>query len=390
MSGLLPLALFDVHRTEKGSVDLEAGRHQIEMVLADLGISAQIVSAVSGPVVAWYEIELAEGVEPVKVTIHARDFARALSATAFRVIEDAADGNRLTFEVPNATREQISLSDILRAEVFRHTTSVLSIVLGKDIADRPVVADLAAMPHLLIGSDSTAENMGFLQGVILSLLDKKTPDQLRLLLMDIKSQGFSCYQAIPHLLAPVMTEAQAGINALKWVIKEMERRIQLLGKAGSADRTGGDKDVSDGLETAEKLPRMVVVINGYPDLFSMGREAEMLLARIAMRGHQAGIHLVMATAQISFDTVTDLLRMLVPVRVAFKVRSMTDSRRMVDQNGAEALLGQGDMLCLVSGTGKAQRIHGASISDAEISRIADFLRHQGKPDYVDGVTGDND
>jgi len=380
--GLLPLSLLDRKEPlQKASQNvLDDACHQIEAVLSGLGIPARLVSAVLGPVLAWYEIELAEGVEPVKVTIHARDFAKALSVMSFRVVEDVAGPNRLGFEVPNTVRERIFLSDVLTAGIFTGKESVLPVALGKTVSGSPVVADLAGMPHLLIGSDSSAENVGFLHAVILSLLCKQASGQMRLLLVDVKTQVFSVYQGIPHLLVPVITEVRKGLQALDWAIQEMERRFLLFERSGVTDFAGYQQSVSDGKITGQNIPRIVIAINGYPDLSSNGREVELLIARLALRGHIAGIHLVLATAQVSFDTVTDLIKLNVPTRVSFKVRSMTDSRRMVGQNGAEALLGQGDMLYLSSGSETVQRIHGVSVSDEEVARVTAYFCQQGRPD----------
>ncbi len=391
MTGLPPLSLLDQEEPlQKASQDvLDDACRQIEAVLSGLGIPARLVSAVSGPVLAWYEIELAEGVEPVKVTIHARDFARALSVVSFRVVEDVAGSNRLAFEVPNTIRERIFLSDVLGAGIVQGREPVLPVALGKTVSGSPAVADLAGMPHLLVGSDSSMENAGFLHALVLSLLCRQASGQMRLLLVDVRNQALSVYQGIPHLLRPVITEVQKGIQALDWAIQEMERRLQLFERAGVTGFAGYQQSIADGKITGQDLPRIVVAINGYPDLFSNGREVELLIARLALRGHIAGIHLVLAAGQVSFDTVTDLIKLNVPTRAAFKVRSMTDSRRMVGQNGAEALLGQGDMLYLSSGSGTVQRIHGVSVSDEEISRVTAYLCRQDRPDGSFTAVGGN-
>lgn len=391
MAGVPPLSLLDREKPfQKASQKvLDDACRQIDAVLSELGIPARLVSAVSGPVLAWYEIELAEGVEPVKVTLHARDFARALSVMSFRVVEDVAGSNRLAFEVPNTIRERIFLSDVLDAGIVQGKEPVLPVALGKTVSGSPVVADLAEMPHLLVGSDSSAENAGFLHAVVLSLLCKQASAQMRLLLVDVKNQVLSVYQGIPHLLAPVITEAQKGIQALDWAIQEMERRLQLFERADVTGFAGYQQSIADGEMTGQDLPRIAIVINGYPDLFSNGREVELLIARLALRGHIAGIHLVLAAGQVSFDTVTDLIKLNVPTRVAFKVRSMTDSRRMVGRNGAEALLGQGDMLYLSSGSGTVQRIHGVSVSDEEVSRVVAYLCQQERSDGGCTVFGGN-
>ncbi|MGN0918348.1 MAG: DNA translocase FtsK [Oxalobacter sp.] len=380
MTGRLPLSLLEKKSfpQEVSTVDLDAACHQIETVLAELGISAQIVSAVSGPVMAWYELELAEGVEPVKVTIHARDFAKALSAVAFRVVEYAAGLRRLAFEVPNAVRERIFLSDVLMVERVSDKRKELPVALGKDMVGKPVVADLTRMPHLLVGSSSGSENIGFLHAVILSLLCSKTVGQLRFLLMDVNGQGFSAYQGIPLLQAPVITGSSDSIFALAWAIQEMRRRFQFFKSAGVAGFDEYHQQVAAGESDGVSLPRVVMVINEYPNLFSTGREAEMMMVRLALGGHVVGIHLVLAAGRVSLDTVTDLIKLHIPSRIVFKVGSMTDSRRMVGQHGAEALLGQGDMLYLSNGGETVQRIHGVSVSDAEVSRITAYLSQQGR------------
>lgn len=392
MTGLPPLSLLDQAASSQkvAQTDLAEACHQIEMVLSDLGIPAQLVSAVSGPVVAWYEIELAEGMEPVKVTLHARDFARALSVMAFRVIENITDRRRLAFEVPNAVRERIYLSDVLTAEAVQNKRFVLPVALGKTMTGVPVVVDLAMMSHLLIGSDADAENINFLHAVVLSLLYRQTPVQLRVLLVDVRNQAFSGCQAVSHLLAPVITDRQAAIHALTDAIAEMARRLQLFEKTGVTGFAEYHQHLTDGRISGQTLPRIVIIIQSYPDLFSNGREVELLLARLAMRGHIAGLHLVLATGQVSLDTVTDLIKLNVPTRIAFKVRSMTDSRRMVGQNGAEVLLGQGDMLYLSNEGETVQRIHGVTVSEEERSRVMAYFGQQGRPDADSPVTGTAD
>lgn len=375
MTGLSPLSLLEKRPFPQGasSVDLDAACHQIEIVLAELGISARIVSAVSGPVMVWYELELAEGVEPVKVAIHARDFAKSLSAVAFRVVEHTAGLRRLAFEVPNAVRERIYLSDVLTVESVSDKGKVLPIALGKDIAGKPVVADLIQMPHLLVGSSSDSENIGFLHAVILSLLCSKTVGELRLLLMDVNGQGFSAYQGIFHLQTPVITGASESIFVLVWAIQEMRQRLQLFESAGVAGFDEYHQQMVERESNSASLPRIVMVINEYPNLFSTGRKAEMMMARLALSGHIAGIHLVLATGRVALDTVTDLIKLHIPSRIVFKVGSMTDSRRMVGQHGAEVLLGQGDMLYLFNGGETVQRIHGISVSDAEVSLVTAYF-----------------
>lgn len=378
MTGLPPLSLLErkPFLQEASPVDLDAACHQIEVVLTELGVSARIVSAVSGPVVAWYELELAEGVEPVKVTIHARDFAKALSAVAFRVVEHAVGLRRLAFEVPNAVRERIYLSDVLTVEHVSDKRKALPVTLGKDMAGNPVVADLTQMFHLLIGSSSGSENIGFLHAVILSLLCSKMAGQMRLLLMDVNGQGVSAYQGIPHLQMPVITGISDNVHALAWAIQEMKRRRQLFESAGVAGFDEYHQQVAEEESNVESLPCIVMVINEYPNLFSTGREAEMMMARLALGGHTVGIHLVLATGRVSLDTVTDLIKLHIPSRIVFKVGSMTDSRRMVGQHGAEALLGQGDMLYLSNGGETVRRVHGVSVSDAEVSRVTAYLSQQ--------------
>ncbi len=392
MTGLPPLSLLDQEEPSQkvAQADLADACRQIEMVLSELGIPARLVSAVSGPVVAWYEIELAEGVEPVKVTLHARDFARALSVMAFRVIENVMDRRRLAFEVPNTVRERVYLSDILAADAVQDKGFVLPVALGKTMTGNPVVADLVMMPHLLIGSDADAENINFLHAVILSLLYWQTSAHMRLLLVDVRNQAFSGCQAVPHLLAPVITDRQVAVHAVEGAMAEMARRLQLFEKEGVTGFAEYHHYLTEGRISGQELPRIVIIIQGYPDLFANGREIELLIARLALRGHIGGIHLVLAAGQVSLDTVTDLIKLNVPTRVAFKVRSMTDSRRLVGQNGAEALLGQGDMLYLSCGAEAVQRIHGVTVSDDEMSRVMAYFGQPGRLDADSPGTGTAD
>ncbi len=370
---VLPLTLLDPPAVPNGipAVDLDDACQRIAQVFSALGIPAQVVSATAGAVLALYTVELAEGVDPVKVTIHARDFAKALAVMACRFIEK--DASHLVLEVANPKRDRIGLAGILSTEVFQEPQAVLPIALGQDVSGNAVVADLGLMPHLLIGAGSGDEVVGFLHTVLLSLLFRQRADDMRLLLLDAQGQqAFAPYQSIPHLMAPVVTDAKGCFALLEGLNQEIARRLNLLGEVGVSDWQAYRQKIGEGA-----LPRIVMAIHGYAGLFSQGRTAEYLMARIAMRGHQVGVHLVAVTRPVSFDSIPDLFKLHFPSRVALKAACMADSRRLVGQDGAEALLGDGDMLYFDGRLEVVRRVHGAVASGAEVRRVTECLRLQG-------------
>jgi S-DNA-T family DNA segregation ATPase FtsK/SpoIIIE len=370
---VLPLSLLDPPAVPNGipAVDLDDACQRIAQVFSELGIPAQVLSATAGPVLALYTLELAEGVDPVKVTIHARDFAKALSAMTCRFI--IKDPCHLVLEVANPKRDRIGLAGILSTEAFQESQAELPITLGQDVSGNPVVSDLGLMPHLLIGAGSGDEAVGFVHAVLLSLLFRQVPGDMRLLLLDAQGQQvFAPFQGIPHLMAPVVTDAKGCFILLEGLNQEIARRLTLLGEVGVSDGVAYRQKVGEGV-----LPRIVMAIHGYAGLFSQGRAAEYLMARIAMRGHQVGVHLIAVTRPVSFDSVPDLFKLHFPSRVALKAACMADSRRLVGQDGAEALLGDGDMLYFDGQLGVVRRIHGAVTSDAEVGRVTEYLRAQG-------------
>ncbi len=376
MAGLVPLSLLDDAAPAPVVVGLDAAgvREIVEKVLFEQDISAAIESVVAGPVVYRCEFQLADGVSATKVTLRMREFERAFSVMSLRLFEDKTDSGHMVLEVENAGRRPIRLVEFFGADIFQGDAEDLVVPLGRSLAGEPVSTRLSSLGHLLIASGSAPENAGAVHGILLSLLAQASPDTLRLMMIDSPKRSFPPYDGIPHLLEPVITETRKGIDALYRAVDEMLRRQDLLDKAGVEDVAEYNRLVMAGTVTGSPLPRMVVVLDEFAELMrSARREVELLLARMTIHGHLAGVHLLMATQWISFDTVTGLLRAGFPSRIAFKARSMSDSRRVVDVNGAEALLGQGDMLYRAEGA-ETRRVHGLFVSKDEVQRVCDFLR----------------
>jgi S-DNA-T family DNA segregation ATPase FtsK/SpoIIIE len=391
-------------RTEAASPEqLDATSRQIERHLKDFGVEVRVIAAMPGPVITRYEIEPATGVKGAQIVNLAKDLARSLSLVSIRVVETIPGRNCMALELPNARRQMIRLSEVLGAPVYQHATSMLTLGLGKDIVGQPFVADLAKMPHCLVaGTTGSGKSVG-INSMILSLLYKAEAADVRLILIDPKMLEMSVYEGIPHLLAPVVTDMKQAANALNWCVAEMERRYRLMSKLGVRNLAGYNKKITDAREREElipnpfsltpeapepldRLPHIVVVIDELADLMMVvGKKIEELIARLAQKARAAGIHLILATQRPSVDVITGLIKANIPTRLSFQVSSKIDSRTILDQMGAEALLGQGDMLYLTPGSGVPIRVHGAFVSDDEVHRVVEYLKSQGEPDYIEGI-----
>ena len=405
-SSLPSLGLLDLAAKVQETVSvetLEFTSRLIEKKLSDFGVEVKVVAAYPGPVITRYEIEPATGVKGSQIVGLARDLARSLSITSIRVVETIPGKNYMGLELPNPKRQIVRLTEILGSQLYHDSTSVLTIALGKDIAGYPVVADLAKMPHLLIaGTTGSGKSVG-INATLLSLLYKSDPKMVRLILIDPKMLEMSVYEGIPHLLAPVVTDMRQAAHALNWAVNEMERRYRLMSKLGVrnlagynakiAEATRQEKHVPnpfsltpDAPEPLELLPTIVIIIDELADLMMVvGKKVEELIARIAQKARAAGLHLILATQRPSVDVITGLIKANIPTRIAFQVSSKIDSRTILDQMGAEALLGMGDMLYMPPGSGFPVRVHGAFVSDEEVHRVVAFLKTQGEPDYVEGI-----
>jgi S-DNA-T family DNA segregation ATPase FtsK/SpoIIIE len=388
---------------------LEMTSRLIEKKLSDFGVQVRVIAAQPGPVITRYEIEPATGVKGSQVVNLARDLARSLSLVSIRVIETIPGKNLMALELPNAKRQTIRLSEILGSQVYADAKSMLTMGLGKDIAGHPVVADLAKMPHCLVaGTTGSGKSVG-INAMILSLLYKADAKDVRLLLIDPKMLELSVYEGIPHLLAPVVTDMKQAAHGLNWCVGEMEKRYKLMSKMGVRNLAGFNAKINDAAargeyignpfslnpeepEPLERLPYVVVVIDELADLMMVvGKKIEELIARLAQKARAAGIHLILATQRPSVDVITGLIKANIPTRLSFQVSSKIDSRTILDQMGAEALLGMGDMLYMPSGTGFPTRVHGAFVSDNEVHRVVAYLKEQGgEPNYIDGVLGGGD
>jgi S-DNA-T family DNA segregation ATPase FtsK/SpoIIIE len=382
---------------------LEMTSRLIEKKLRDFGVEVQVVAASPGPVITRYEIEPATGVKGSQVVNLAKDLARSLSLVSIRVVETIPGKTTMALELPNAKRQVIKLTEILGSQVYADAGSMLTMGLGKDIVGQPVVADLAKMPHCLVaGTTGSGKSVG-INAMILSLLYKAEARDVRLILIDPKMLEMSVYEGIPHLLCPVVTDMKQAANALNWCVGEMERRYKLMSKMGVRNVAGFNKKIDEAAareekipnpfsltpeqpEPLERLPFVVVVIDELADLMMVvGKKIEELIARLAQKARASGIHLVLATQRPSVDVITGLIKANIPTRLSFQVSSKIDSRTILDQMGAEALLGMGDMLYMASGTGLPVRVHGAFVSDDEVHRVVEFLKTQGEPNYIEGI-----
>ena len=405
-SRLPQVELLDASQLKLDPVDaetIEFTSRLIEKKLRDVGVEVKVLAAAPGPVVTRYEIEPATGVKGSQVVNLAKDLARSLSMVSIRVVETIPGKNFMALELPNSKRQTIRLSEILGSSVYNEAKSMLTMGLGKDIGGNPVVADLAKMPHVLVaGTTGSGKSVG-INAMILSLLYKAEARDVRMLMIDPKMLEMSVYEGIPHLLAPVVTDMRQAANGLNWCVGEMERRYKLMSKLGVRNLAGYNhkldeaKELGQSLtnpfsltpddpEPLDRLPHIVVVIDELADLMMVvGKKIEELIARLAQKARAAGIHLILATQRPSVDVITGLIKANIPTRIAFQVSSKIDSRTILDQMGAEALLGMGDMLYLPSGTGFPIRVHGAFVSDDEVHRVVSYLKTQGEPNYIEGV-----
>jgi S-DNA-T family DNA segregation ATPase FtsK/SpoIIIE len=382
---------------------LEMTSRMIEKKLKDFGVEVRVVAASPGPVITRYEIEPATGVKGSQIVNLAKDLARSLSLVSIRVVETIPGKNLMALELPNAKRQMIRLAEILGSQVYNDGQSMLTIGLGKDIIGAPVVADLAKMPHCLVaGTTGSGKSVG-INATILSLLYKAEARDVRLILIDPKMLEMSVYEGIPHLLCPVVTDMKQASNALNWAVGEMERRYKLMSKMGVRNLAGYNKKIDeaksrgelipnpfsltpDEPEPLDRLPFVVIVIDELADLMMVvGKKIEELIARLAQKARAAGIHLILATQRPSVDVITGLIKANIPTRISFQVSSKIDSRTILDQMGAEALLGQGDMLYMASGSGLPVRVHGAFVSDEEVHRVVSYLKTQGEANYIEGI-----
>ena len=397
---------------------LEAMSRLLELKLKDFGVIAEVVAIMPGPVVTRFEIQPAAGVKASKITGLAQDLARSLAVISVRVVEVIAGKSVIGIEIPNETREMVRLSQVIASKAYEESKSGLTIALGHDISGQPVIADLARMPHLLVAGTTGSGKSVAVNVMLLSLLYKASPKDVRLLLVDPKMLELAVYEGIPHLLTPVITDMKDAANGLRWCVGEMERRYKLMAKLGVRNLAGYNRKVSDAIEAGEPisdplwqpdgidemiygsdesqgeppllepLPYIVVVIDEFADMMMIvGKKVEQLIARIAQKARAAGIHLVLATQRPSVDVITGLIKANIPTRMAFQVSSRIDSRTILDQGGAEQLLGHGDMLFLPSGTSVPIRVHGAFVDDHEVHKVVeDWASRGGEPDYIDGLT----
>lgn len=382
---------------------IEYNSRLIEVKLREFGVQVTVVAAQAGPVITRYEIEPATGVKGSQIVNLSKDLARALSLVRLRVVETIPGKNLMGIELPNPRRQMVNLCEIIGSEAYHNSVSQVTMVLGKDIAGNPVVADLAKMPHLLVaGTTGSGKSVG-INAMIMSLVYKSDATQVRLILIDPKMLEMSIYEGIPHLLAPVVTDMRHAANALNWCVGEMERRYKLMSKMGVRNIAGYNSKIREAEKKGEKipnpfsltpespepletLPMIVVIIDELADLMMVaGKKIEELIARLAQKARAAGIHLILATQRPSVDVITGLIKANIPTRIAFQVSSKIDSRTILDQMGAESLLGQGDMLYMPPGSGLPQRVHGAFVHDDEVHRVVEFLKAQGEPDYIEGI-----
>ena len=377
---------------------LEDMSRLLEERLADFRVEAKVVSALPGPVVTRFELEPAKGTKVSKISALAKDLARSLAVVSVRIVEVIPGKSVVGIEIPNEQRETVRLKEILDSRQFRRTDSPLTLALGKDIAGVPVMADIGKMPHLLVAGTTGSGKSVSINAMLLSMLYKATPEELRLILVDPKMLELAVYDGIPHLLTPVVTDMKDAAQALNWCVAEMERRYQLMAALGVRNLGGYNKRIDAAEEAGEalpsplpendgeplaKLPYIVVVIDEFADMMMIvGKKVEQLIARIAQKARAAGIHLLLATQRPSVDVITGLIKANIPARVAFQVSSKIDSRTILDQGGAEQLLGHGDMLFLPPGTSMPMRVHGAFVSDEEVHAVAADRKSQGEPDYI--------
>ena len=410
-SPLPPLAILDApdsHIERPTAETLEYTSRLIERKLLDFNVQVKVVAAYPGPVITRYEIEPAVGVKGAQIVTLARDLSRALSVTAIRVVETIPGTSSMGLEIPNPKREIVRLSEIVGSQAYADMGSKLAIALGKDITGKPVVADLAKMPHLLVAGTTGSGKSVAINAMLLSLMYKATASEVRFILIDPKMLELSMYEGIPHLLAPVVTDMKHAGAALNWCVHEMDRRYKLMSTFQVRNLSGYNAKVHEGIEKKqplknpfsltpesaeelEPLPLIVVVIDELADLMMVsGKKVEELIARLAQKSRASGIHLILATQRPSVDVITGLIKANVPTRIAFQVSSRIDSRTILDQQGAESLLGQGDMLYLPPGVGLTQRVHGAYVADSEVMKVVENVKKQGEAQYIEGILDEPD
>ena len=409
---LPPLALLDPAKEQSGGYSeaaLEAMSRQVELKLKDFGIEVEVVAVHPGPVITRFELQPAAGVKVSRITNLAKDLARALSVVSVRIVEVIPGKSTVGLEIPNERREIVVLSEILQSEAYDKSASTLTLALGKDIGGAPMVADLAKMPHLLVAGTTGSGKSVAVNAMLLSLLYKAEPDQVRLILIDPKMLELSVYEGIPHLLAPVVTDMKDAANALRWCVAEMERRYKLMSMLGVRNVAGYNRRIKEAEQKGEPipdplydpskafdpqapaplletLPLIVIVVDEFADMMMVvGKKVEELIARLAQKARAAGIHLILATQRPSVDVITGLIKANIPTRIAFQVSSRVDSRTILDQMGAEQLLGHGDMLFLPPGTAHPVRVHGAFVADNEVHRVVEYLKSRGEPQYVEDI-----
>ncbi|MDB6062298.1 MAG: cell division protein FtsK [Verrucomicrobiaceae bacterium] len=402
------------HRQKKGysTETLEAMSKLLEIKLADFGVTAEVVAVLPGPVITRFEIQPAAGTKASKVSGLAKDLARSLAVISVRVVEVIPGKSVIGIEIPNEDREVVNFREVLSSKLYEEAKSPITLALGHDISGEPVIADLARMPHLLVaGTTGSGKSVG-VNAMLISILYKATPADVRLLMVDPKMLELSIYEGIPHLLAPVITDMKDAAAGLRWCVAEMERRYKLMSAMGVRNLAGFNRKISDAKQAGEPildpffkpeenyqageeiakappldtLPMIVVVIDEFADMMMIvGKKVEELIARIAQKARAAGIHLILATQRPSVDVITGLIKANIPTRIAFQVSSRIDSRTILDQGGAEQLLGHGDMLYMPPGSGLPVRVHGAFVSDDEVHRVVADWKRRGQPDYIDGL-----
>ncbi len=402
------------HSNKKGysTETLEGMSKLLEIKLADFGVSAEVVAVLPGPVITRFEIQPAAGTKASKIVGLAKDLARSLAVISVRVVEVIPGKSVMGIEIPNEDREVVNFREVLASKAYEDAKSPITLALGHDISGEPIVADLARMPHLLVaGTTGSGKSVG-VNAMLLSILFKATPADVRLIMVDPKMLELSVYEGIPHLLAPVITDMKDAAAGLRWCVAEMERRYKLMAALGVRNLAGFNRKLLDAMQAGtpitdpfwkpednyqageeiakapnlETLPMIVVVIDEFADMMMIvGKKVEELIARIAQKARAAGIHLILATQRPSVDVITGLIKANIPTRIAFQVSSRIDSRTILDQGGAEQLLGHGDMLYMPPGSGLPVRVHGAFVSDDEVHRVVADWKRRGQPDYIDGL-----
>ncbi len=410
---LPPLSLLDPPEPSGQALStatLEAMSRQVEMKLADFGIEVEVVAVNPGPVITRFELQPAPGVKVSQISALAKDLARALSSISVRIVDIIPGKSVIGLEIPNEHREVVRLSEILQSKQYDDASSPLSLGLGKDIGGHPVIVDLAKMPHLLIAGTTGSGKSVAVNAMVLSMLYNASPNDMRIIMIDPKMLELSVYEGIPHLLAPVVTDMKEAANALRWSVAEMDRRYALMAHLGVRNIANYNRKVTAAIEkdapipdpfakpiegeapaTLQPIPYIVVIIDELADMMMVvGKKVEQLIARLAQKARASGIHLVLATQRPSVDVITGLIKANIPTRIAFQVSSKIDSRTILDQMGAESLLGHGDMLYLPPGTSVPVRIHGAFVDDHEVHKVVSFLKKAGEPEYLDDVLKSTD